>query len=434
VPESEVTTDRRSLVSDVLDQLGRTMEAEVAVGRLARILVPALADWCVITLVEDDESRAGRRRLRDIGWWHVDPDRRELVRDYAAARIAALTDSSMLMHAIDSGELVHVPSGAVVALDQVLRPGRARELVAALAPASLTVAPLTARGRTLGALTLFNGPDRAALSPEELPGLAEIASSAALALDNARLYRRQRDVAASFQRSLLTEPVQPDDLEIAVRYQPAAEAARVGGDWYDAFTQPNGATVLVIGDVVGHDIEAAALMAQLRSMLRAVAVVTDSGPGEILRQVDAAAHTLRLPVIATVVVARIEQTEDEYRRGVTRVRWSNAGHPPPMVIDAAGEVLTLDGHGLLLGVDPTHRREDQELVVERGTTLMMYTDGLIERRSRSLAVGLAELRAALGRHRHLELADLCDALLTELPGGPGEDDIAMVGVRLHPQH
>jgi GAF domain-containing protein len=229
VPESEVTTDRRSLVSDVLDQLGRTMEAEVAVGRLARILVPALADWCVITLVEDDESRAGRRRLRDIGWWHVDPDRRELVRDYAAARIAALTDSSMLMHAIDSGELVHVPSGAVVALDQVLRPGRARKVVAALAPGSLTVAPLTARGRTLGALTLFNGPGRAALSPEELPGLAEIASSAALALDNARLYRRQRDVAASFQRSLLTEPVQPDDLEIAVRYQPAAEAARVGG-------------------------------------------------------------------------------------------------------------------------------------------------------------------------------------------------------------
>lgn len=433
MPESEVTTDQRSLVSDVLDQLGRTMEAEVAVGRLAKLLVPALGDWCVITLVDDDESRAGRRRLRDIGWWHVDPDQRDLVRDYAATRIGALTDSSMLMHAIDSGELVHVPAGAVVALDQVLKPGRARDLVTALAPASLTVAPLIVRGRTLGALTLFSGQDRAALTPEELPGFAEIASSAALALDNSRLYRRQRDVAASFQRSLLTDPLQPDDLEIAVRYQPAAEAARVGGDWYDAFTQPNGSTVVVIGDVVGHDIEAAALMAQLRSMLRTVAVVTDASPAQILRQVDAAAHTLSLPVIATVVVARIEQTQEEHQRGETRVRWANAGHPPPMVIDDAGAVHTLDGHDLLLGVNPASQRVDRELVVERGSTLVLYTDGLIERRTRSLATGLDELCAALGRHRGLGLEELCDTLLAELPGGPGEDDISMVGVRLHPQ-
>lgn len=428
-------TADRSLLSDVLAQLAQTMDAEVAVGRLARLLVPALADWCVVTLVEDDESRAPHRRLRDVGWWHVDPALHDLVAEYAATRIGSLASTSMLMDAVDSGEVVHVHADAVAALRRVLLPGRARDVVEELAPASLTVAPLKVRGRTLGALSLFSGDARPALSPAELSLVTEVAASAALALDNARLYRRQRDVASSFQRSLLTEPVEPDHLQVVVRYEPAAEAARVGGDWYDAFLQPDGTTVLVIGDVVGHDVEAAALMAQLRSMLRAIAVVTQDGPARVLQQLDAAIRTLQLPAMATALVARVEQTPAELAAGTTRLRWSSAGHPPPMVVDPDGSVRTLDPlrTGALLGLDPDRERLDVEVVLDRGSTVLLYTDGLVEQRTRSLRVGLDELRAALARHAALELDALCDALLAELPGGPGEDDIALVAVRLHPQ-
>ena len=221
------------------------------------------------------------------------------------------------------------PSGRLAA-------GPAREVVEQLAPDSLTVVPLKVRGRTLGAVTLFNGPRRPPLSPGEVASVVEVASTAALALDNARLYRRQRDVAATFQRTLLTAPVEPDHMQIAVRYQPAPEAARVGGDWYDAFMQHDGGTVLVIGDVVGHDIEAAALMSQLRSMLRAIAVVTRNSPADVLSLLDAAVRTLRIPALGTLVVARVEQTPEE-RAAV----WSSylATSPPDVHAEQARDAL-----------------------------------------------------------------------------------------------
>lgn len=428
----ETTAEQRPLVSAVADALGRTMDAVEAADRLARLLVPAVADWGLVTLVEDDESRAPRRRLHDVGWWHPDPSMRDLVGAYARVRIGALLPGSMLMRAIDSGTVVHVHDAAVEALDRVLAPGSARDLAERLAPTSLTVVPLQSRGRTLGAITLFGGPGRPPLSPGGIASVVEVAATAALALDNARLYRRQRDVAASFQRTLLTAPVEQEDLDIAVRYQPAAEAARVGGDWYDAFSQHDGGTMLVIGDVVGHDVEAAALMAQVRSMLRAIAVVTRNSPADVLTLLDAAVRTLRIPALATLVVARVEQTPDERAAGVTRLRWSSAGHPPPMVVGADGTVRTLDEPrpGLLLGIDPARPRVDHVTTLEPDDTLLLYTDGLVERRDRSLRTGLADLHAALGRHAGLGLEELCDTLLAELPGGPGEDDVALVAVRL----
>jgi serine phosphatase RsbU (regulator of sigma subunit) len=426
---------RQLLVADVLTQLAQTMDAEVAVARLARLLVPALADWCVVTLVDDDESREPHRHLRDVGAWHADESLRELVSEYAAERIASLESTSLLMQAIDTGEVVHLRTDAVAALDRVLRPGRARDIIEQLAPTSVTIAPLKTRGRTLGALTLFTGPLRDGLTEAGVGTLVEVTRSASLALDNARLYRRQRDVALTFQHSLLTAPVEPDHVQVVVRYRPAAEAARVGGDWYDAFMQPDGSTVVVIGDVVGHDIAAAAQMSQLRSMLRAIAVVTQESPAQVLAHLDAAARTLQITTMATVVVARIEQTEDERQRGVTRLRWSSAGHPPPMVVhpDGTAVALTSLAPGPLIGLVPDRARTDSEVVLDRGSTVLLYTDGLVERRTRSLRDGLLELQAALEKHADLGLDELCDTLIAELPSGPGEDDIAVVGVRLHRQ-
>jgi hypothetical protein len=424
-----------SLLAGVASQLASTMSADVAASRLAELLVPALADWCVVTLVDDDESRASHRHLRDLASWHVDAELRPVVRSYAAARIAALSDSSFLAHSLSSGELVEIRAGATDALKRVLAPGGTHDALDLLAPESLAVIPLRRDQRTIGALSLFGDAGRAPLSPAELETLRQVTDAATLALDNARRFRRQRDVAETLQRVLLTAPVEPDHVQVVARYRPAGEAARVGGDWYDAFMQPNGGTILVIGDVAGHDIEAAAVMSQLRSMLRAIAVVTEEGPAAILSRLDAAMRTLRISTMATVVVARLEQTPDEVDRGVTRLRWSNAGHLPPMVVhpDGTVEALRSPGPGALLGVRPDSPRADHVVTLERGATVLLYTDGLVESRTRSLPEGLTELHRTLALRGRDDLDVLADGLLAELPAGPGEDDVAVLAARLHPQ-
>jgi serine phosphatase RsbU (regulator of sigma subunit) len=261
---------------------------------------------------------------------------------------------------------------------------------------------------------------------------SEIAARAGLALDNARLYRQQRQLAEGLQRSLLTPPAQPDGARIVVRYSPAAETAQVGGDWYDAFPQPGGGSIVTIGDILGHNTEAAAAMGQIRSMLRAIAVTTGDGPGGVLARVDEAMTTLRARTTATAVVVRLEPTEDGGRHGGTRVRWSNAGHPPPMVIHPDGTVtpLVAGTTDLLLGVDHTAARRDHSTALQPGAVLVLYTDGLIERRDQDLDAGLQRLHQALTDLAGRDLDDLCDELLARLLPGGVDDDVALIAVRL----
>ncbi len=426
----------RDLEARVSGQLAETVDPEEAVARLARLLVPALGDWAVITLVEHDEDQhRGGPRLRDAGWWHADPGARALVERYAASRLGALTRESLLAEALQSARPVLVPAGATAAVRAVLAPGRAHDVIGELGPEHAVIQPVRARGRTVGAISLFGGPGRAPVTETELRTLAVVADRAGLALDNALLYRRQRHVAEVFQRSLLTAPVEPDHMQVVVRYQPAAVSAKVGGDWYDAFLQRDGATVVVIGDVVGHDIEAAALMGQIRSMLRGIAVATGHAPAALLRDVDAAVRTLQLPAMASAVVARFEQTPDERERGVTRLRWSNAGHLPPLVIHPDGSVLPLTalGNDVILGVVPDAERREHEVVLDRGSTVLLYTDGLVERRDADLRGRIEQLRAVLAELADLPLDDLCDEVVRRLNPERAEDDVALVAVRLHRQ-
>ena len=134
-------------------------------------------------------------------------------------------------------------------------------------------------------------------------------------------------------------------------------------------------------------------------------------------------------------MARIEQTDDERARGITHVRWSNAGHPDPMVMNPDGSVMTMSGvqPDPLLGVMPQARRFESEVTLDRGATVLLYTDGLIERRDRSLVEGMETLRDLLVELAHLDLQDLCDAILDRLVPDRPEDDIALVAVRLHRQ-
>jgi serine phosphatase RsbU (regulator of sigma subunit) len=252
------------------------------------------------------------------------------------------------------------------------------------------------------------------------------------------LYARSRRVAQAaitLQRSLLSEPPDPDHLEFAVRYVPAAREAAVGGDWYDVFQQPDGATALVIGDVVGHDAEAAACMGQLRGLLRGITFDSADSPAGVLHRLDRAMDGLQLKTLASVVVARLEQTPAEYAQGVTRLRWSNAGHPPPVVLlpDGTTLVLTTDRAELLAGVRVDATRSEHVVTVPRGSTVLLYTDGLVERRDQLFDTGIERLAALLPELGDLPTAQLADELLARLLPARAEDDVALIAVRLNPQ-
>jgi serine phosphatase RsbU (regulator of sigma subunit) len=227
--------------------------------------------------------------------------------------------------------------------------------------------------------------------------------------------------------------VQPDHAEIAVRYSPAVRAAQVGGDWYDAFLQPDGATMLVIGDVVGHDTVAAAAMGQLRGLLRGIAFRGGAGPAVVLGDLDRAVQGLEVHTLATAAIARFEQDDEQRRRGETVLRWSSAGHPPLMVLDPDGvvSVLGTERADLLLGIDPSTPRREYERVLSSGSTVLLYTDGLVEGRDEDLDSGIERLRGLFAELGRLCLADLCDGLVSRLRPGGSEDDVALVAIRLH---
>jgi serine phosphatase RsbU (regulator of sigma subunit)/PAS domain-containing protein len=422
---AERATQRLAILARVSTELASTLDVEAATARLPRLVVPALADFCVVTVIEPDGQP------RDVGTWHVDPAGRALLERYAAVRLPSMPVTAPVARALTTNEATTFAGEDVLGL---LPEGPAKELLGLLAPDTEVALPLRARGRTIGLLTLFYSAGHTP-SDEDVSTAQDVADRAGLALDNARLYAEQQQLAEGLQRSLLTEPPEPDHAEIAVRYLPAAEAARVGGDWYDAFLQPNGTTMVVIGDVVGHDTEAAAAMGQLRGLLRGIATYSDAGPGEVLRGLDTSMTTLLMRTLATAAVARFEQTDDERERGVTRMRWANAGHLPPLVINPDGSVTELAtwAGDLLLGVDPGVTRHEQVVTLDRGATVLLYTDGLIERRDADLDAGLDRLRVALTELAGLPLQELLDEVLDRLVHGRPEDDVALVAVRLHPQ-
>ncbi len=429
------TAARLALLAEVTEQLTGTMQADHAVAMLARLVAPTLADWAVVTLVDDVQPGVGRG-VRDAGYWHSDAAMLETVGRYAQVRLPALREHSFVYRALSTGESVVVERDATRALRAVLQPGRARDLIGDLAPESFAVLPLHGRGRTVGLLSLYNGAERGAFSPADLMTATEVAGRAGLALDNARLYSQQRALAEQLQLSFLTAPPEPDHAEIVVRYLPAAAAAAVGGDWYDAFLQPDGATMLVIGDVAGHDTAAAATMGQLRSLLRGIATSHDeAGPADVLTRLDASMALLRVETLATAAVARFEQDMEERERGLTRMRWSSAGHFPPVTVHPDGTVAALDTAGrpeMLLGVDPDTRRSETVVTLDRGVTVLLFTDGLIERRDSDIDDGMDRLLGALADLADLPLQEVCDRVIERMVEGQPDDDVALVAVRLHP--
>ena len=299
--------------------------------------------------------------------------------------------------------------------------------------------PLRVRARALGALAVAWTDEHECTATELdlLDGFARQCAQAVLRIETKHAERTAlqhvRGLAEELQHAMLTPPPEPDDLQIAVRYH-AASGAEVGGDWYDAFQQPGGATVLVIGDVVGHDSRAAAQMGQLRGVLRTLAYNADGtdhdGCAAVLRRTEHTLRGLAVDTLATTVLVRIEPVPDVPVADTRLLRWSNAGHLPPVVLapDGSSRLLHTDAD-LMLGVDPEAARAEHTVELPVEHTLLLFTDGLVERRGEDLEDGLTSLQAALSDVGRCTLDQLCDTLLHRLVPTDTEDDVALVAVR-----
>ncbi len=299
--------------------------------------------------------------------------------------------------------------------------------------------PLSVQDRTIGSIAA-GWVEPQVFTQQSVELMEGFAAQCATTLDRLekaeelrRSSRRFQELAESLQSAMLTEPAAGGGMEVTVRYRSADDVAQVGGDWYDAFTQPDGATMLAIGDVSGHDEVAAAKMGQIRGLLRALAYDAEDrphgdSPATVLTRLEYVAQGLAVSELSTAILARIEEATETPGR---LLRWSNAGNAPPVVLQPDGSTLLLDDKSdLLLGVDPAFPRQDHETLLEPGSTLLLYTDGLIERRGTSIDVGIADLRSALGALAGAPLGHLCDSVLEMLAPHTGEDDIALIAVRV----
>ena len=240
-----------------------------------------------------------------------------------------------------------------------------------------------------------------------------------------------RVVSRILQDAMLTALPEPDDLALVARYIANTEADQVGGDWYDAAVLPSGSTMVAIGDVVGHDINAAAAMGQLRGLLRALAWDRDEPPSAILARVERAMPGLKVDTLATAILGTIETPDTS---GIRRLRWSNAGHPPPLLVAGDGDVEVLETRNdLPLGAGLGLARSEHTHRLIPGSTLLLYTDGLVERRTRPREAGVARLSDTLRRCHHLPLDELLDEVITAVAGNAPEDDIAVLAIAVGPE-
>jgi phosphoserine phosphatase RsbU/P len=425
MPDEAVDRDRLRFLAEVSEAMISTLDTGESAAKLADLVVPRLADWAVVALSGEDGDPA------EETYAHRDPALLADVRTYLRGRVRGTDKDSPMAEALLTGEPVQIAGLKPSLVDPSLPSDEVRTAWRRLDATSCTIVPLRARSETFGVLALMNSGSRPPLSEMEIAVAVETVRRGALALDNARLYGRQLKVAETLQHSLLTPPPQPDDLTIAVRYRPAAVNMHVGGDWYDAFQQPDGPTLVVIGDVVGHNVDAAAAMGQIRSILRGIAYDRPESPARILTRVDRVLTGLHITSMATAMVARVEQPGDGTGR---TLRWSSAGHLPPLLLRAGGEVEVLATvPERLLGAEFTHDRTDHEVVLHPGDTVVFYTDGIVEHGRSGIDEGIARLTEELANCRGLTVDALCDRLLGRIVRGRTDDDIAILAIGCGPE-
>jgi PAS domain S-box-containing protein len=422
--ERERTARRRwAFLASAGEILASSLDYETTLRNVAHIAVPEIADWCSVHVV--DESGA----IRLVAIAHADPDKERLGWELDK-RFPPDSDSPRgTPNVIRTGQTEVVNDITDELLDAAVPDPELRQIVVDLGLRASVIAPLVARGRTLGALSFVAAESGRPFSEEDVEVVEELARRAGLAVDNARLYTERTRIAHTLQAELLPSRLpQIPGIELAVRYRAAGELNEVGGDFYDVFECGDGQWAFLIGDVSGKGAEAAAVTALARHTLQTASIEPRSAR-ELLCTLNEALLTQRGGTeFCTVCLGRLRLDEG---RSVFNV--SLGGHPPALVLREGGGAERHGTSGTLLGVFQDPRLEEDEVELRAGDTVLLYTDGVTEAGSPGDDIGeegLARLLERLAGHSPEEIVDAVVAAAVEAQEGRPRDDIALVAFRL----
>ncbi|HEY0812878.1 MAG TPA: SpoIIE family protein phosphatase [Pseudonocardia sp.] len=405
--EAEQARSQLRLLAEATTQMTAALDVADACTRLARIVVPQLADLCSVDLL-DRPAIGPAHRLAVAA---RDPADEEFLKQLSQARRYRVGSPDEMGAVLAGGEPTLLPELPDAGADRFPDDPEAAAVFDRLRLRSAMVVPLRARGRVLGALTLYTQhPYGHRYSSRDLHLAADLAGRAGLAVDNARLYETEHAAVITLQHSLLPALPTVEGLQLAARYFVGVDGNQVGGDWYDVLSLPDGAVGIAVGDVVGHDLRAAAAMGQLRGVLRSYAW-DGGGPGSVLDRCDQLVQGLDMAAMATAVYARLEPPDAS---GARLVRYANAGHPAPLVLTPDGELLRLDERrSPMIGAVPDLGRRtglghtEAEVRCAPGAIMVLYTDGFTD-----VVGGDADERTAL-----------LEATVAGLPPGSAAEEV-----------
>ncbi|MFE0963458.1 SpoIIE family protein phosphatase [Streptomyces fungicidicus] len=424
--EAESARRRLAVIADATARIGTSLDLERTAGELADVAVPELADAAAVDLLE--AVAQGRRSalgptedavIRALAVrWVATPD--VLSAADPPGLVTRYAPDRLITECVRTGLPVMVPHVDDEDLARIARSPEAAALLARAGVHSYLAVPLIARGEVLGALDLTRTRNPRAFDEDDLLLARELASRAAVQIDNARWYQSARDTALTLQRSLLpSHPPVTGGLEVASRYQPGGATSEVGGDWFDVIPLEDGRTALIVGDVMGSGIPAAATMGRLRTATHTLASL-GLDPAVLLEHLDRITAGLD-QALATCVYAVHDPRE-------RRCTIANAGHLPPARVRAghAAELLDLPT-GVPLGVGGVGF-STTTVELGPGDRLVLYTDGLVETRRHALDERLDRLLGLLDRPGH-SLEEVCDLLLGTLREPDNVDDVALLIAR-----
>jgi GAF domain-containing protein/anti-sigma regulatory factor (Ser/Thr protein kinase) len=407
--------DRLQFGARAGDVLTESLSVDATLQRLVDLVVPGLADWAGIDLIDD------HGRLRATAIVHADPARAELVERMRGAYAARPEVEPLIIEALQKRR-AHI--NRTIDPDVIARvaPPELLPILTELAPHSSMTVPLRSQNRTLGSLVAYWSESDRTYSEDDVPLFEDLARRAAIAIENAQLYEREHEVASAFQRAALPVSL-PDVPGVAFDavYVPARNDAQVGGDWYDALRLSDGRVVISIGDVAGSGLEAAVIMAAMRQIVRGVAHVYPD-PATML---DAADRTLKVEHPDRMVTAFVAV----YDPIGGKLTYANAGHPPPLVRRADGGVEALPGRGLPLGLRDRTDVDGGVVPIADGSLLLFYSDGLTES-TRDPVEGEHRLREILAREAVVDDDRTARRIYDEMLRDGTHDDVVILTMHL----
>jgi len=416
--------ERLALLNEASTRIGTTLDLGRTAEEMIEVVIPRFADFVTVDVLEsvlegdepDPVPPSGSVMLRAVAVGETGDGG---TMTHAADPVGGASRSAQLYaQSLRTGRSILVPVVDEPALRRIVaHPDRIRPSLEAGVHSYLMV-PLLARGTVLGGAEFIRTRNPEPFTAGDVALAEELAARAAVCIDNARLYRRERDTALTLQRSLLPQDVhRTPGLEIAYRYLPSSVISEVGGDWFDVVPLTGGRVALIVGDVMGHGIRAAATMGQLRTVARTL-VTLDMDPARVMRRLDEATAALGEGQFATCVCVVFDP--------VDRIcTMCSAGHLPPVVSERDGSAHLLDPPaGAPLGVGGV-AFESMRFTLPDDGLLVLYTDGLVERRGQDLDEGLDLLRRTVAE-RQPTLERGCDAVLSALGASSGQDDVAVI--------